>query len=63
MVVADAHGPLAVLFGDVAPGHQVTKGASRITLFTLQVGGVPRIHVEEALNICLEIVCGGHLDP
>jgi DNA/RNA-binding domain of Phe-tRNA-synthetase-like protein len=56
LVVADARSPLAVLFGDLAPGHGVTRGTSRMTLFTLAVAGVPAIHVEEALYTCVELL-------
>jgi DNA/RNA-binding domain of Phe-tRNA-synthetase-like protein len=56
LVVADAAGVHAVLFGRVAPGHAVTPRSRRITLFSIGVGGVPAIHVEEALWICLEVL-------
>ena len=56
LVVADQRSALAVLFGDLAPGHGVTPGTRRMTLFTLQVAGVPRIHVEEALFTCLDVL-------
>jgi DNA/RNA-binding domain of Phe-tRNA-synthetase-like protein len=47
LVVADASAPVAVLFGDVGPG--VTKATTTIRLFSVQVAGVPSIHVEEAM--------------
>ena len=56
MVVADPGSPLAVLFGDIAPGHGVTMRTRRMTLFTVQVAGVPAIHVEEALFTCVDIL-------
>jgi DNA/RNA-binding domain of Phe-tRNA-synthetase-like protein len=56
LVVADRRSPLAVLFGPLAPGHGVTPRTSRMTLFTLQVAGVPGIHVEEALFTCLDVL-------
>jgi DNA/RNA-binding domain of Phe-tRNA-synthetase-like protein len=56
LVVADEGGPLAILFGDLAPGHGVTGRTRRMTIFSLQVAGVPSIHVEEALYTCLEIL-------
>jgi DNA/RNA-binding domain of Phe-tRNA-synthetase-like protein len=56
LVVADERSPLAVLFGDLAPGHGVTSGTTRMTLFTVQVQGVPEIHVEEALYTCVAIL-------
>jgi DNA/RNA-binding domain of Phe-tRNA-synthetase-like protein len=48
LVVADAAGPVAVLFGDPDAQHAVTRRTRRIRLFTLQVAGVPDVHVEEA---------------
>jgi len=56
LVVADREGPLAVLFGDLAPGHGVTKRTRRMILFSIQVAGVPTIHVEEALHGCLDVL-------
>ena len=47
--VADDAGPVAVLFGALAPGRGVGRRTTRITLLALQVAGVPDIHVEEAL--------------
>jgi DNA/RNA-binding domain of Phe-tRNA-synthetase-like protein len=54
LVVADEGGPLATLFDDPAPGHGVTKRTTRMTMYSLQVAGVPSIHVEEALYTCVE---------
>jgi DNA/RNA-binding domain of Phe-tRNA-synthetase-like protein len=56
LVVADEAGPLAVLFGDLAPGHGVTPETARILLFALQVTGVPAIHVEEAFWTVAEVL-------
>ena len=56
LVVADERSPLAVLFGDLAPDHVVTSRTARMTLFTVQVQGVPEIHVEEAIYTCVEIL-------
>ena len=56
LVVADSTGPVAVLFGDTAPGLGVTRQTARMTLFTVQVAGVPTIHVEEALWTAADIV-------
>ena len=47
LVVADASRPVAVLYGDV--GFPPSKHTERVRLFTVQVAGVPSIHVEEAL--------------
>jgi DNA/RNA-binding domain of Phe-tRNA-synthetase-like protein len=56
MVVADARSPLAVLFGALAPGHGVTSQTEAMRLFSVQVAGVPSIHVEEALWQCADIL-------
>jgi DNA/RNA-binding domain of Phe-tRNA-synthetase-like protein len=56
IVVADERSPLAVLFGELAPGHGVTASTTSMTLFSLQVQGVPEIHVEEALWTCLSVL-------
>jgi DNA/RNA-binding domain of Phe-tRNA-synthetase-like protein len=52
LVVADSAGALAVLFGDRAPGHVPSARTSRLTLFAVQVPGVPALYVEEALWAC-----------
>lgn len=49
LVVADASSALAMLFGQLAPGHQARPDAERLALFALRVPGVPFLHVEEAL--------------
>jgi DNA/RNA-binding domain of Phe-tRNA-synthetase-like protein len=49
IVVADAASPLAELFGALAPGHGVGPETTAMRLFSVQVAGVPQIHVEEAL--------------
>jgi len=54
LVVADAAGPVAVLFGEPDAKHAVTKQTHQVRLFTLQVAGVPDIHVEEALWTALD---------
>ena len=54
LVVADEGGPLSTLFDDPAPGHGVTKHTTRMVLYSLQVAGVPSIHVEEALYTCID---------
>jgi DNA/RNA-binding domain of Phe-tRNA-synthetase-like protein len=54
LVVADAHGPVAVLFGAIAPGHEPGRRSERLRLCAVQVAGVPAIHVEEALWLCAE---------
>jgi DNA/RNA-binding domain of Phe-tRNA-synthetase-like protein len=59
LVVADEGAALGVLFGDLAPGHGVTHRTRRMALFTLQVAGVPSIHVEEALHTCVGVLRSG----
>jgi DNA/RNA-binding domain of Phe-tRNA-synthetase-like protein len=59
LVVADAQGPVAVLFGELAPGHGVTSATTRMNLFSLRVTGVPDIHVEEAFWACLAVLDQG----
>lgn len=54
LVVADAVRVHAILFDDVATGHAPTAGTHRVALFTVRVEGVPQIHIEEALWICVE---------
>jgi DNA/RNA-binding domain of Phe-tRNA-synthetase-like protein len=56
LVVADAQRVHALLFGDLAPGHQVGSRTSRLALFSVGVDGVPAIHVEEAIWLCLELL-------
>jgi len=56
LVVADDAGPLAILFGDRAPGHGVTQETTRMLLFSVLVSGVPAIHVEEAFWQVYEIL-------
>lgn len=56
LVVADRVRLHALLFGEVAPAHQVGGHTSRIALFTVGVDGVPAIHVEEALWVAAEVL-------
>jgi DNA/RNA-binding domain of Phe-tRNA-synthetase-like protein len=58
IVVADEDRPLAVLFGEIAEDAGVTPDTGRMVLAALQVKGVPRISVEEALWIAAETLCG-----
>lgn len=59
LVVTDAESVHGVLFAEVAPGHAPTAHTSRVTLFAIRVDGVPAIHVEEALWICVEALSAG----
>jgi DNA/RNA-binding domain of Phe-tRNA-synthetase-like protein len=52
LVVADAENALAMLFADPADGHAPTSATRRLSLFAVQVAGVPALHVEEALWAC-----------
>ncbi len=52
LVVADASNALAVLFGEAAPGHQPCARTRRLTLFAVQVAGVPTLYAEESLWMC-----------
>ncbi len=52
LVVADASAPLAVLFGERAPGHVPRSRSPRLTLFAVQVAGVPELYADEALASC-----------
>jgi DNA/RNA-binding domain of Phe-tRNA-synthetase-like protein len=56
LVVADARQVHALLFGDVAPGHEVGRRTTRIALFAVGVQGIPAIHIEETLWVCAEIL-------
>jgi DNA/RNA-binding domain of Phe-tRNA-synthetase-like protein len=51
LVLADAGGPVAVLFGEAAEVAAVTKGTRRLALVAILVEGVPEPTVEEALEI------------
>jgi hypothetical protein len=52
LVVSDASAALAVLFGELAPGHRPGRRSRRLTLFSVQVAGVPTLYVEESLWSC-----------
>jgi len=58
LVVADARGPVAVLFSTPAEGHGVTARTTRMLLYAVRVAGVPDIHVEEAFWLCRSILLG-----
>ena len=59
LVVADAHEIHAELFGELAVGHGVGPRTARAALFAISVDGVPRIHAEEALWVCVEVLACG----
>ncbi len=49
LVLADELAPVALLFGETAPGQLVEPGCRRIAVAAIQVNAVPQIAVEEAL--------------
>jgi DNA/RNA-binding domain of Phe-tRNA-synthetase-like protein len=56
LAVADAESVHALLFGDVAPAHRARPKTARVVLFAVGVEGVPAIHIEEALWVCVEVL-------
>jgi DNA/RNA-binding domain of Phe-tRNA-synthetase-like protein len=56
IVVADAQAPLAPLFGEPSAAHRPARDTTRLLLFAVCVAGVPRLHVEEALWQCAEVL-------
>jgi DNA/RNA-binding domain of Phe-tRNA-synthetase-like protein len=56
IVIADGERPVAVVLGDVSEDAGVTPSCRRMVLAALQVKGVPRIAVEEALWTAGEIL-------
>jgi DNA/RNA-binding domain of Phe-tRNA-synthetase-like protein len=49
LVVADASSAVAILFGELAPGHRPGARTRRLAVFAVQVAGVPSLYVEESL--------------
>ncbi len=49
LVVADAQSAVAVLFGAPASSHRARARTRRLTLFVVQVPGVPDLYAEESL--------------
>jgi len=49
LVLADAGGPVAVLFGRLSDRHVAGRERAAVRLVAVQVPGVPRVHVDEAL--------------
>lgn len=56
LVVADATAMHGQLFAAPEPGHGVGPRTQRVALFSVGVDGVPAVHLEEALWICLELL-------
>ena len=52
LVIADSSGPLAILFGELAPTHRPQARTRELTLFAVAVAGVPGLYAEEALWAC-----------
>lgn len=59
LVVADAECAVALLFGDLSPRHVPRASTTAVTLFAIQVAGVPELHVEEALWSARQLLEGG----
>jgi DNA/RNA-binding domain of Phe-tRNA-synthetase-like protein len=59
LVVADSQRALAVLFGAISPAHAARARTRTLELFAVQVTGVPRLHVEEALWGCGQLLEDG----
>jgi DNA/RNA-binding domain of Phe-tRNA-synthetase-like protein len=58
LAVVDGRRVHAVLFGEASPASVVTAATARVALFSVGVGGVPAIHIEEALWLCAELLGG-----
>jgi len=59
LVVADAAGALALLFGEPAAPHAPRARSRRLTLYAVQVPGVPTLFCEEALwSACAALEVG-----
>ena len=54
--MADEERSLAVLFDEVSEDHGVSWECERMVLAALEVKGVPRISVEEALWLASEVL-------
>ncbi len=59
LVVADPDQAQGLLFGPLAPGHEINRRTRRMVLFTVGVEGVPDIHLEEALWVCQDALRAG----
>jgi DNA/RNA-binding domain of Phe-tRNA-synthetase-like protein len=56
LVIADASAIHALLFREPLPGGRLRSRTRRVTLYAVAVDGVPAIHVEEALWICVDLL-------
>lgn len=59
LAVADGVRVHSLLFADPEAQSAVRPRTTNVALFSVAVGGVPAIHVEEALWICTELTGGG----
>lgn len=59
LVVADAERAVALLFDQPQRRHRATRSTRLLTLYAIQVAGVPRPYVEEALSICCAALADG----
>lgn len=56
LVLADAHGPVSILFGRRSTTHGPTRTTTTLHLLAIAVPGVPEAHVDEALWLATESV-------
>lgn len=56
LAVADSTSIHGLLFGEPMDADAVGSRTTRVALFTIGVDGVPAIHVEEALWMCVELL-------
>ncbi|HEY6395898.1 MAG TPA: hypothetical protein VIX82_00440 [Solirubrobacteraceae bacterium] len=59
LVVADQHCIHALLFGELARGHEAKPSTPRVVLFAVGVDGVAGMHLEEALWVAVEALAVG----
>jgi DNA/RNA-binding domain of Phe-tRNA-synthetase-like protein len=59
LVLADAAGVVGVLFGRLAPSHLVTRETTATRVFAIRAPGVPSIHLDEALHVCVDCLTLG----
>lgn len=59
LLVADADRALGLLFGELSPTHRPGAGTRKLALFSLRAAGVPRLYVEEALEMGAQLLEGG----
>jgi DNA/RNA-binding domain of Phe-tRNA-synthetase-like protein len=52
LVVADEDGAVAILFDEPPREHRPKRSTRRLSLYAVQVAGVPSLHVEETLWAC-----------